>query len=405
MSVWTNVCRTSAVCGWRLGGALLVTTALVAGHAATAETIKLGVLAPISGPGAQIGESGQVGVEFAVKRINEEGGIDGRQIELIVGDTQANPTAGVSEAKRLIEQGSVDLVVGPTYSQVSLAVQPMLIDAEIPSINVSGTELLTPEAAPHSFSMLVNARSQAQAIVGYAADTLNARSVAILSDSGAQAKTAVAAMQEELAARGITVTATQEYQYGAPDMTPQLLDLRSGEADALLLFTSTGDDTGNVLKGLQEIGWEVPVSGSYGVALSAPAINIAGAEAFENVAGINYAAWTYCPGENLSAEITKFIEGVKAFRPDAADRLPHNYVSLWYDGVYLLKAAVEGTGGKTDGPTVAAWIEENSGSFDGINSDLAASADNHFLIGLDNLAMVHPERMEEGGVQERVDCD
>ena len=95
---------------------------------------------------------------------------------------------------------------------------------------------------------------------------------------------------------------------------------------------------------------------------------------------------------------------VKAFKPDAADRLPLNYVSLWYDAPYILKWAVEGTGGKTDGPAVAAFIEENASKFSGVNSGLAASKQNHFLIGPDALAIVHPEIQGEGGIQQRVDC-
>jgi len=392
---------------WAVRGCAAVTVlaaALYAVGAQAADPIKVGLLAPISGPGAQIGESAQIGVEYAVKTINEAGGIGGRQIQLVVGDYQANPTAGVSEATRLVEQEKVSLMIGPTYSQVTLAVLPILTAAKIPEVNVSGSEAITIEAAPYGFSMLVNASAQAKVMAGYALDTLGAKKVAILSDSGAQAKTAVAAMQDVLKERGVEVTGVQEFQYGAPDMTPQILDLQGGEPDALLLFTSTGDDTGNVLKGMEELGWDVPVSGSYGVALAAPGIRIAGAEAYAKVAGINYKAWTYCPGDEMPEKIRSFIDGLKAFRPDAVDRLPYNYVSLWYDGLYLLKQAVEANGGSTDGPTIAKWIEENSGSFEGINAGLAASATTHFLIGLDNLAMVHPERSSEGGVQERVDC-
>src|SRR5690606_26449286 len=100
----------------------------------------------------------------------------------------------------------------------------------------------------------------------------------------------------------------------------------------------------------------------------------------------------------------QLINGLKKFRPDTASRLPFNYVSLWYDSVYLLKSAIEGTGGSTDGPTLARWIEENSQSFSGISSKLNASATNHFLIGENNLAMIRPSERGVGGMQKRVDC-
>ncbi|MGB3390645.1 MAG: ABC transporter substrate-binding protein [Pseudaminobacter sp.] len=373
--------------------------------AASAEPIKIGLLAPLSGPGAQIGESAQVGVEYATKVINEGGGIGGRPIQLVIGDYQANPTVGVSEARRLIDREQVDLVIGPTYSQVTLAVMPLLIDADIASINVSGTDLLTPDAAPYSFSMLVNSKVQAELMTRDAKERLKASSVAILSDTGAQAKTAVVEIRAAVEASGMMLTGTQEYQYGASDMTPQLLDLKRGNPDALILFASTGDDTGHVLKGLREIGWKIGVSGSYGVALAGPGIAIAGKEAYENVVGINYRSWTSCGSGSLDPKMGTFIEGLRAFRPAAAERLPFNYVSLWYDGVFLLRQAVEANDGSTDGATLAKWIEQNSGNFDGINSGLNASADTHFLIGSTNLAMVHPAEIGDGGVQKRVDCE
>jgi hypothetical protein len=98
------------------------------------------------------------------------------------------------------------------------------------------------------------------------------------------------------------------------------------------------------------------------------------------------------------------VSQVKAFKPEAFDRQPLSYLSLWYDAVYVLKAAVEGTGGKTDGPTLAAWLEANSGSFKNINSGLTASKSTHFLVGTGALTIVYPDRQREGGLLERVQC-
>lgn len=371
---------------------------------AAADSIKVGLLAPLSGPGAQIGESAQVGVEYAVKVINAAGGIGGRQVELVIGDSQANPTIGVSEIRRLIEKEKIKLLIGDTYSQVVLATMPLLNQAKIPSINVGGSEQLTPQVTPYSFSMLVNAKAQAEVMVLDAKERLKAKSVVIISDKGANSKTAVEAMKEALKTSNITLLGTQEYQYGAPDMTPQLLDLKKRNPDALLLFSATGDDTGNVLKGVREIGWKIGVAGTYGAALAGPGIAIAGKEAYDGVSGINYRAWTYCEGQKLAPKLAGFIDGLKAFRPSAAERLQHSYVSLWYDALFILGDAVKANGGSTDGPVIAKWIEQNSGSFAGINPGLSASAETHFLIGPQNLARVFPAETGEGGLQKRVDC-
>jgi ABC-type branched-subunit amino acid transport system substrate-binding protein len=385
-----------------------VLAAAVAASAALAQApgapVKVGAMIPLTGGGATVGESGQIAVELAVRNINAAGGIAGRRIQLVIGDYQTEATVGVSEAKRLVFQEKIELLIGPTYSQVTLATLPIMNEAKIPSVNVSGSEKLTPEVGPYAFSMLANAEAQAKVMVDYAVRGLKAQSAAILSDSGAQAKTAVEALKAELAARNVKLAGVQEYQYRQTDMTPQLLALRRGNPDVLLLFTSNGEDTGNMVKSASELGWGVKVVGSFGATFSGPALKIAGKDAYKNTIAVNYKGFSYCPNETTPKGFQDFVAQVKAFKPEAFDRQPLAYLSLWYDAVYVLKAAVEGAGGKTDGPSVAAWLEANSKSFRGINSGLTASRTTHFLVGQDALTMVYPDRQREGGLLERVGC-
>jgi ABC-type branched-subunit amino acid transport system substrate-binding protein len=145
--------------------------------------IKMGAMIPLTGGGATVGESGQIAVELAVKNINAAGGIAGRRVQLVVADYQTEATVGVSEAKRLVFQEKIDLLIGPTYSQVSLATLPIMNEAKIPSVNVSGSEKLTPEVGPYAFSMLANAEAQSKIMVDYAVRGLAVQSAAILSDA------------------------------------------------------------------------------------------------------------------------------------------------------------------------------------------------------------------------------
>ena len=369
------------------------------------QPIKLGAMIPITGGGATVGESAQIAVELAVRNINAAGGIAGRPVQLVIADYQTDATAGVSEAKRLVHQEKVDIMVGPTYSQVTLAVLPILNEAKIATVNVSGSEKLTPEVGPYAFSMLANAEAQSKLMVDYAIRNMKIQSAAILTDVGAQAKTAVEAMKAELAARKIRLAGTQEYQYRQTDMTPQLLTLRRANPDVILLFTSNGEDTGNMVKSLNELGWNIKVVGSFGATFSGPAIKIAGKDAYKNLVAVNYRGFSYCAKDPASRGFEEWIGQVKAHKPAAFDRQPLSYLSLWYDAVYVMKAAVEGSGGKTDGPTIAAWLERNSGSFKGVNSGLMASKQTHFLVGQGALTIVYPDRTRPGGLLERVDCN
>lgn len=374
-------------------------------HAQEAKPIKVGLFFDFTGAAATLAEPAKLAIDMAVGEINAKGGIVGRKIETIVADTQTDPTIGVGEIKRLVLQEKVDVVLGPVISQVLLAALPVLNEAKILSISATGTDVTTPQAAPYNFSIMVSAQTQAIVMAEDAAKRLGAKTAAILSDSGAQAKSFVPAVKAELEKRGVRVSGTQEFQYQATDMTPQLLALRRGNPDVLILLASTGPDVGNTMKGIAELGWKVKVSGTYSMGgFAAGAIRIAGADAFKNASGINYKAFTFCSGQGNPEAFAEFVAKMRKFNPERAGRVSLPVAAFIYDTVYLLKAAIEGTGGKTDGPTLAAWIEKNAKDFSGVNIKFAASPTTHFLIGPDNLATVQPEQLRDGVFQQRLNC-
>jgi branched-chain amino acid transport system substrate-binding protein len=383
---------------------MLAVIASLPAHAAE-PPIKLGEFLDITGGGATAAETTKFALDIAVADINAAGGIAGRQIDPISADTQTDPTVGVGEMKRLVQQEKVDVIVGPLISQVALAALPVATEAKIPEIGTTGSDSITPQVGPYYFSLLINAASQAKAMVDQAEHVLKAKSGAIISDSGAQSKSFVESMKQEMAARGMKLTGVQEYQYRATDMTPQLLTLKRGNPDTLFLFTSSGEDAGNVLKGRDELGWNPRVTGNYTVATYASqAINVAGADALHDTTGLNYLSFTYCDANQLPKPFTDFVARAKALNAASAARLSMPFAATIYDGVFLLKDAIEANGGKTDGPTIAAWIEANAGKHVGILGALSGSPASHFLVGAGALAPVYPERMLTGGLQQRFGC-
>jgi branched-chain amino acid transport system substrate-binding protein len=386
-----------------LTGFLFATLCLPA--AAQAPPIKLGEFLDMTGGGATAAESAKLGVDIAVAQINAAGGIGGRHIDVVTADTQTDPTVGVGEIKRLVQQDKIDAVVGPVISQVLLAALPVLNEAKIPELGATGSEAITPQLAPYYFSLLINAASQAQAVLNQAQNALKAKSGAIISDSGAQSKSFVESMKKEMAARGMTLTGVQEYQYRATDMAPQLLALKRGNPDTLFLFASSGEDAGNILSGRDELSWNPKITGNYTVGTFADQmIKVAGKDALHDTTGLNYTAFTYCDPKQLPKPFTDFVARAKAFNADAAARLSMLFAATFYDGVFLLKDAIEGSGGKTDGPTITAWIEANASKHTGVLGSLSPSATSHFLVGADALSAVYPDRILGGGLQQRYGC-
>ena len=104
------------------------------------EALKIGFLADFSGPLAEFGPVIQTGVELAIEHINEAGGVNGKDVTFVTGDTQVDATQGTEEARRLVDIEGVHAIVGPLSSTVTIAVAESVTgDAGVPTISPSAT--------------------------------------------------------------------------------------------------------------------------------------------------------------------------------------------------------------------------------------------------------------------------
>ena len=397
----------AAVLSLALGsGTALAQASKAAAPAPRGTPIKIGVLTPRSGALGELGRHNDIGLAFAMKEINALGGIMGRPVEIVEADDQSDPTQAVNEARRLISREKVDVIYGPLGSQTGLAVLPIMTEAKIANVTVVGSTAFTTQAGPYSFSLNPSAETQGIALVDFAVDQMKAKSIAIIHDGGGQAKAAAEAMVAQVAKRGVVLSGNEEYPNGATDMTPQLLNLRRAKPDHLILFAQVGQDTGHVMRNLNEIGWDIKVSGSLGTLSGVKAVlQIAGPDAYKNLSGTNLKPFGYCTNDPVgSAPYTKFLDRLKAFAPNEFAKLSPNLVIYSYDALYLLKAAIEGAK-STAGPAIAAWIEANGSKHVGIEGQFSASKTSHFLFGQDNMSiMINGDKPRSDGLQRRYGC-
>lgn len=121
-----------------ISGVLLSIMALVCADANAADTVKVGVIYALTGPGATAGSDAMKGTELAISQLNESGGLDahqGAQIELVKGDSQSKPINAVGEAERLINQDKVALVIGAATSNETVPLAQVTEKYGIPHIN------------------------------------------------------------------------------------------------------------------------------------------------------------------------------------------------------------------------------------------------------------------------------
>lgn len=129
-----------------------------AGGAEDSTPLRIGVITSPTGPYAPIGKEVVQLAEWVEKTVNADGGVDGRQVELIVEDDQLNPETGTKAAERLISQEKVSAIIGTISSAVSLAVSAVAAQNEVVVMNtISRSPALTgAECNPFTFRVNKN---------------------------------------------------------------------------------------------------------------------------------------------------------------------------------------------------------------------------------------------------------
>src|SRR5690242_2438723 len=271
--------------------------------------IKVGLLIPLTGSLAQAGAWIQEGVKYGVQQVNAAGGVDHRKVELVTLDTAGDPTQAVTGVNKLISQDQVQFIIGPITSDAMTAALPTENQHGVGSIPVVGSTSLTPQKMPYGFSMLLNAADQSQAMVNYAKSKGYTR-VAILHDNGEQGLSANTALKSDAAKAGMTVTGNQQYTVGDTNVSAQVLSLKRGNPQAVLLFPTDGTDVGHVLQALKSLDWNVPVIGGYGAHYSTQIAQVSGADSMTNLTATVYAPFGACPGKSAPAATTKYISAI-----------------------------------------------------------------------------------------------
>src|ERR1700750_2388825 len=165
-------------------GAAVLATTIAKPAIAAKDPIMIGYLPALTGPSSSTGIGINRGVQLAVQEINAAGGIDGRQIELIVRDTQSDPTKAVNGAAELSRAQKVSAVVGPVNSGESLAGGPLLARVNTPQVHPCWVDSLTdPKKYPMCFRNAPTNQQIGGAANRYVVEVLKRKKVAVISDS------------------------------------------------------------------------------------------------------------------------------------------------------------------------------------------------------------------------------
>src|SRR5260221_9210406 len=229
---------------------------------AAKEPILIGYLPALTGPSSSTGIGINRGVQLAVQEINAAGGIDGRQGELVVRDTQSDPTKAVNGAAELTHSEKVSVVFGPVNSGESLAVVPLLARTNTPQLHPCWVDSLTdPKKYPMCFRNAPTNQQIGAAANRYVADVLKRKKVAVISDTTGYGTASVNAYGPMLKAKGAEVVYQGNVDAANPDVTAEILRMRSAGADAIMPWSVNPGFLSRIINTRGQMQWDLPTVG------------------------------------------------------------------------------------------------------------------------------------------------
>jgi branched-chain amino acid transport system substrate-binding protein len=370
---------------------LLLLALTVPGHPAWAQgagPIKVGFVGSISGPSGYIGEMAVQALQLAFEEINAAGGILGRKVEVLIRDSEAKPTTAVTVVNELINNAKIDALLGPQWSANSLAVRPILTNAKILNLFQSGSDALSDVSKyPYGFRTYFTATASARALVNYTVDNLKAKKIAFIHDTTEFGKSGVQAVRRALEERKAPLVGTESFNLHSPDLTTQLTKLKQSGADVLIGWPTDPGDGGRIVRDMATLGWQIPVVGNIEMG-SDEAVKLAGRQAFERAYVLAWRNLTYSDAQPAPpAQVRRFLDGMK--RKYGGIKYSLGYMVQSYDAPYILKLGMEAAG-STEGPKVAAALEEKLKNWQGVQGPYTASKETHDMVGPEAFTMASP---------------
>lgn len=365
------------------GIAVLALAGGVVAGAVAADPIKIGSVLSVTGPGAFLGDPELKTMQMYVEKINAEGGVLGRKLELVHYDdaTDANKANGF--AKRLIEDDKVDIIVGGTTTGSTMAMVPLVEKAGIPFISLAGAVVIVEPVKKWVFKTPHTDRMAAEKVLedmkkrGFTKLALMVESSGFGQSGGKETK-GVAGKY------GVTIVTEEVYGPKDTDMTPQLTKIKNAPGVQAILVSGFGQGPSVVTKNYGQLGLNnIPLYQLHGVA-SQQYIDLSGPAA----EGARLPAAGLVVAEQLPAsdpQKSVVMAYNKAFK-DKWKQEVSTFGGHAYDGLMIAVDAIKRVG-STDKEKVRTAIEQTK-NYMGTGGLVNMSANDHMGLDLSAFRMV-----------------
>ncbi len=283
---------------------------------ATDTEIKIGQTMPYSGPASAYGTIGKTEQAF-FKMINEQGGINGRKINLISLDDAYSPPKTVEQVRKLVEQDEVLFLWQNLGSAANSAIHKYVNQKKIPHIFISTgtTKFSDPKNFPWTMSGNTAYQTEAQIYARYVLKTKPDAKIAVLYQNDDFGKDLLKGLRDGLGAKAPMIVAEASYEAADPTVDSQILSLKDSGADTLFTF-ATPKFASQTIRKVYDIGWKPLHFMSYGSQSVAAVLAPAGLEksvgliTSSNVKDINDPQWA------SASDVKTYQEFMKKYYSD-----------------------------------------------------------------------------------------
>jgi branched-chain amino acid transport system substrate-binding protein len=305
-------------------------------------TIKVGEFASLNGSEAAFGRSSHEGTLLAVENINAAGGVQAPHRELITEDNQSKDGESATAVKKLISRDQVVAILGEVASSRSLEAAPICQEYKIPQISPSSTNPKVTKVGDYIFRVCFIDPFQGTVMAHFAANTLKAKKVALLTDVGSAYSVGLADyFKQGFIAGGGQIVAEQKFTKDDKDFHAQLTAVRAANPDVIFIPAYYGQVNLIALQA-RELGITVPLCGGDG--WEAPEL-VQGPGAAAALEGCYYS--THFSPDQDSPRVKQFVSDFQK----KYNAMPDAMAALGYDSALALVDAIK-RAGSTDGTKI-----------------------------------------------------
>ena len=350
-------------------------------------TIKIGYFGDLTGPTYNFGQSAMNGVLMAAAQINQYGGINNRQIDVVIYDDRGSAEEAARLAGKLIDQDKVVAIIAGGVSGNSRAAAPKAQSSHIPLISPSSTDPAVTQSGDYIFRAGFVDSFQGEVMASFAAEKLKVKKAAILFDiNSSYGRGLTEFFETSFRKLGGEIVNKQSYTQGDSDFKGQLSSIKAAEPDVIYI-PGYYLEVALIAKQARALGLNQPLLGGDG--WDAPELWQLGGDALNG----SYISTHYSP-DDPSPKIQEFVH---EYKQRYQNLVPDAHAALAYDAALLLFDAIK-RAGTTDGPQLRDALAHTK-NFDGVTGLISIDADRNavkpaVVLKLQDASFIYQEKIQ-----------